>query len=412
MALHFAGHIAVQLQRIVRVALIGVVLRSSPRRPPCRSPAATTRQSASGRSSASTSRSHGATAMIGERQRERRTRPKALEGRVAAVEALLEALKQHRAPRGVELPERRDGLPPGRDGDVVLAAPLAQVVECAELGLHAMVALEPARVGRGHGRSPERLRSGNTKQIFTALRVCQAPGGRAHLPRLRLPVPPHRRRRRALVPAPRRAAGGDGHEVTYLTLRQWEHGEHPGVEGVRVVAVGPRMRLYGSTGNAEWCLRWSSGVGVLWHLLRRGGRYDVVHTASFPYFSCSRRPWLAFCTASGWWSTGTRSGRATIGGVPGPLAGRVGLRCSARCIRIRQHAFCFSQLNLEQLRPRACAGSPTAARPVRGDADCRRASQRRAGGAVRRAAHPGEARPALVPAAGAGPCAGARTASG
>ena len=27
------------------------------------------------------------------------------------------------------------------------------------------------------------------------------------------------------------------------------------------------------------------GAGVLLHLLRRGRRYDVVHTASFPYFS-------------------------------------------------------------------------------------------------------------------------------
>ena len=27
------------------------------------------------------------------------------------------------------------------------------------------------------------------------------------------------------------------------------------------------------------------GAGVLWHLLRHGRSYDVVHTCSFPYFS-------------------------------------------------------------------------------------------------------------------------------
>ena len=36
----------------------------------------------------------------------------------------------------------------------------------------------------------------------------------------------------------------EGHEVTYLTLRQWDAGDEPDVPGVRIVAVGPRMPLY------------------------------------------------------------------------------------------------------------------------------------------------------------------------
>ena len=40
----------------------------------------------------------------------------------------------------------------------------------------------------------------------------------------------------------------EGHEVTYLTLRQWERGEDPGVPGVRVLAVGPRLALYNADG--------------------------------------------------------------------------------------------------------------------------------------------------------------------
>src|SRR5437868_7572341 len=36
----------------------------------------------------------------------------------------------------------------------------------------------------------------------------------------------------------------DGHDVTYLTLRQWDAGDDPDLPGVRVIAVGPRLRLY------------------------------------------------------------------------------------------------------------------------------------------------------------------------
>src|SRR5215210_8114758 len=72
----------------------------------------------------------------------------------------------------------------------------------------------------------------------------------------------------------------EGHEVTYLTLRQWPRGKDPGVPGVKVVAVGPRMALY--TGDRRRILPpLVFGAGVLWHLLRHAGRYDVVHTAAF-----------------------------------------------------------------------------------------------------------------------------------
>ena len=76
-----------------------------------------------------------------------------------------------------------------------------------------------------------------------------------------------------------------GHDVTFLTLRQWERGEEPDVAGIRVIAVGPRMDLYTGSGRRRLLPPIVFGLGVLAHLLRRGGRYDVVHTASFPYFS-------------------------------------------------------------------------------------------------------------------------------
>src|SRR5947209_16036463 len=88
----------------------------------------------------------------------------------------------------------------------------------------------------------------------------------------------------------------DGHDVTYLTLRQWERGTDPGVPGVTVRVVGPRMELYAGPGHRRVLPPIVFGAGVLWHLLRHGRRYDVVHTASFPYFSLlaaalARRLW-------------------------------------------------------------------------------------------------------------------------
>ena len=77
----------------------------------------------------------------------------------------------------------------------------------------------------------------------------------------------------------------DGHDVTYLTLRQWPKGERGEIPGVRVVAAGPRMALYGEGGQRRIQPPLVFGAGVFWHLLRHGRSYDVVHTASFPYFS-------------------------------------------------------------------------------------------------------------------------------
>ena len=77
----------------------------------------------------------------------------------------------------------------------------------------------------------------------------------------------------------------EGHSVTYLTLRQWDVGERGEIPGVEVVAVGPRLSLYGPDGARRILPPLIFGLGVFWHLLRRGRAYDVLHTASFPYFS-------------------------------------------------------------------------------------------------------------------------------
>jgi glycosyltransferase involved in cell wall biosynthesis len=150
-----------------------------------------------------------------------------------------------------------------------------------------------------------------------------------------------------------------GHDVTYLTMRQWERGEEPDLEGVEVVAVAPRMGLYGADGNRRIAPPLAFGAGVLWHLLRRGRRYDVVHTASFPYFSLlaaglARRlggyrlvvDWHEVWSADYW--------REYLGA----RLGRVGELVQRLCARVEQRAFCFSRLHAARLRALGLRGEP------------------------------------------------------
>ena len=152
----------------------------------------------------------------------------------------------------------------------------------------------------------------------------------------------------------------EGHEVTYLTLRQWKPGESAEVSGVRVVTAGPRMELYAAGGRRRILPPLVFGAGVLWHLLRHGGRYDVVHTASFPYFSLLAaalvRPLRRFRLVVDWhelWS------RAYWLEYLGPVGGRVGDLVQTLCLRVPQRAFCFSRLHERRLRDAGVNGELT-----------------------------------------------------
>jgi glycosyltransferase involved in cell wall biosynthesis len=142
----------------------------------------------------------------------------------------------------------------------------------------------------------------------------------------------------------------DGHEVTYLTLRQWEHGADASFGGVRVVAAGPRLGLY-VAGRRRLGPPLVFGIGVLWHLVRHGRRYDVVHTASFPYFSLLAaglvQPICRFRLVVDWhelWTPGYWQEYL------GPVAGRAGALVQRLCLRVPQQAFCFSRLHERRLR--------------------------------------------------------------
>jgi glycosyltransferase involved in cell wall biosynthesis len=156
----------------------------------------------------------------------------------------------------------------------------------------------------------------------------------------------------------------DGHEVTYLTLRQWGRGERIDLdERVRVVTAGPRMALYTAGGRRRILPPLVFGLGVFLHLLRNGRRYDVVHTSSFPYFSLLAiallRPLNRFELNVDWFEVWSRSYWLDyLGGV----GGRVGALVQRICALVRQRAFCFSELHAERLREEGLRGSVTVLR--------------------------------------------------
>ena len=149
-----------------------------------------------------------------------------------------------------------------------------------------------------------------------------------------------------------------GHEVTYLTRRQWGP-EPPLVPGVRVVSVSAGGPLYGADGRRLVRPPLAFGAGVLRHLLRRRRRYDVVHTASFPFF-------------------GLLAARLALAGAPtrivvdwfevwsreyweeylGRLGGRLGHAVQRACVRLTPAAFVFSALHARRLRDEGLRGEP------------------------------------------------------
>jgi glycosyltransferase involved in cell wall biosynthesis len=149
-----------------------------------------------------------------------------------------------------------------------------------------------------------------------------------------------------------------GHEVTYLTMRQWE-GDLDDLEGIDVRVVAPKMELY-DDGRRRILPPLVFGAGVLWHLLRRGRRYDVVQTLSFPYFSLLAaalvRPLRRYRVVVDWFEVWSREyWREYLGRI----AGWLGWTVQKLCARVPQRAFCFSRLHAERLRELGLRGDVT-----------------------------------------------------
>ena len=202
----------------------------------------------------------------------------------------------------------------------------------------------------------------------------------------------------------------DGHEVTYLTLRQWDRGADPGVPGVDVRRRSGRgWQLYDGAGPPA--------DPAAARLRRRGAvapaaRTDAATTSSTPARSPTSRCWPRRCARR---TLRLSAGRRLVRGVEPRATGGstsaapadVGWLVQRLCVRVRQRAFCFSRLYARSLRDEGLRGEITMlAGAYDGPLEPRAGSGGRAAGRVRRSPHPGEAR-ARHPAGDRARCASA-----
>jgi glycosyltransferase involved in cell wall biosynthesis len=144
---------------------------------------------------------------------------------------------------------------------------------------------------------------------------------------------------------------GERHEVTYLTRRQWGE-EGPGTS-FETVAVSPRAHLYTRSGRRRIWPPIAFGLGVFWHLLRHGRSYEVVHSASFPYFSllaaglALRLIRSRAVLVADWHEVW---GRDYWRSYLGPVKGRIGFAIERLCVRFPRRSFTFSRLAENRLR--------------------------------------------------------------
>ncbi|QEC46253.1 glycosyltransferase [Baekduia soli] len=156
-----------------------------------------------------------------------------------------------------------------------------------------------------------------------------------------------------------------GHEVTYLTRRQWADDEQPEVPGVRIVAVSPRAELYGEGGARALGPPVRFGAGVLRHLLEHGKDYDIVHTSLSPFFSVlgaglarrlRRRPPPLFVD---WFEVWTL---AYCRQYYGTVTGTIGWFVQHLCARTPQHAFVYNRVHTRRLVAEGLRGDTTLVR--------------------------------------------------
>jgi glycosyltransferase involved in cell wall biosynthesis len=148
------------------------------------------------------------------------------------------------------------------------------------------------------------------------------------------------------------------HTVTYLTLLQWDPDTGAGVANVDVVAVAGKAELY-AHGRRSIGAQLRFAFGVFRHLLRHGGRYDVVQTPALHVSLLAvlaARPFRGFTLVVDWFEVWTREYWLDyLGGVAGRL-GWWGQRVSARA---KHRALCFSRRHARRLEQIGYSGEIT-----------------------------------------------------
>lgn len=150
-----------------------------------------------------------------------------------------------------------------------------------------------------------------------------------------------------------------GFDVTYATLRQWDRSQEAEIPGAKVITLGPRLEAY-TKERRRILPPIVFGLALLAHLIRHGRSYDVVHMASFPYFSvlaaAIARRRGGYRLVVDWHEIWTRQGWREYAG---PVAGRLGWAVQRLCLAVPHRAFTFSRLHAGRLTEQGLRGRPT-----------------------------------------------------
>jgi len=149
-----------------------------------------------------------------------------------------------------------------------------------------------------------------------------------------------------------------GHDVVYLTMQHWDAETPPKLEGVRVLGLVHPGRVYEDERRTLGPpLRF--GFAVARHLARHGRDYDVVHTASFPFFSvlaaAAMRRRGRYRLFVDWHEVWTRSYWRHYAGF---VTGSIGWLVQRACIHVQQRAYCMSRMNARRLMEEGFRGEP------------------------------------------------------
>ena len=148
------------------------------------------------------------------------------------------------------------------------------------------------------------------------------------------------------------------HEVTYLTMRHWDGSSAPPLAGVNVIGLVDPGRVYnGDRRTLGPPLRF--GLAVARHLARHGREYDVVHTASFPYFpllgATAARRRGGYRIVVDWPEVWTRAYWRRYAGA---ITGTIGWLVQRACVRVPHQAHCLSRLHADRLVAEGYRGTP------------------------------------------------------
>lgn len=150
-----------------------------------------------------------------------------------------------------------------------------------------------------------------------------------------------------------------GHQVSYLTRRQWTGPTPPDLPGVDVHAIAGPVDLYDAEGNRRLLPALGFALSIGWHFLRHRRRYDAVLVSALPALNVpalraallGRRTVICVDFLEVWrpqqWLD-----------YSGPIAGRLARQLQRLAVLLSPLASCASAMNAHRLSAEGLRSAP------------------------------------------------------